>query len=171
MEGNSVWQTPPATHKMWAATGKMLAATCAILAATWFFQLMGAWGAPRGFPLYTIQWRYYGPFCARQSFKGLFWQNGPVFGPFLPPESSFSLNLCKQRQHHLPWWLQHPHSQASLFQCWRQFINSNRLLFKSLSLKFQILFDSFFFLICLCEYILVAFYVNVQFRLGRKRGS
>ena len=117
------------------------------------------------------QWRYYGPFCARQSFKGLFWQNGPVFGPFLPPESSFSLNLCKQRQHHLPWWLQHPHSQASLFQCWRQFINSNRLLFKSLSLKFQILFDSFFFLICLCEYILVAFYVNVQFRLGRKRGS
>ena len=76
-----------------------------------------------------MQWRYYGPFCARQSFKGLFWQNGPVFGPFLPPESSFSLNLCKQCQHHLPWWLQHPHSQASLSQSWRQFINLNRLLF------------------------------------------
>ena len=159
---------------------------------------------------HVIQWRYYGPFCARQSFKGLFWQNGPVFGPFLPPESSFSLNLCKQRNitfldgsnililKHLflnvddnlliwivcclfvgwgddesaglPWWqtdeLKTNTKYVSQSGCRLQLMTC-----KSLLLKFQILYVSFSFLICWWEYILVAFYVNVQFRLGRKRGS
>ena len=38
----------------------------------------------------NMQWRYYGPVCARRSVNGLFRQNGSVFGPVLPQKSTFS---------------------------------------------------------------------------------
>ena len=134
---------------------------------------------------WTIQWRYYGPVCARRSVNGLFRQNGSVFGPVLPQKSTFSgtnvlvwyiIRIVRARVIYLSTennfnklesmfdfnFSHEKHILSLAMVTDRQTIHTNtsmsasRLQWvtcKSISFKFQILYDSFF--IWWWEYILV----------------